>query len=343
MPGDQSPDTVTRIFFKTSDPAIPAAAQRAWSKSRRHATLLFQDNDDSPNVSITEYIEGQVGDAGLMNGEKASKFAFALGEAVGELHCWDSSWFQEGVASNEHEVAVRSIGDMELRDRILRLGDYSRYGKCFLDTLVTEVTTKGNLEEVAGIGRTLFGLLEQDSVMARLVIGHGDLKYDNTIIRGSSTNEQPELVLVDYDRVMRLPAAADLGCYLHDPGPRNRYPSLPNRRALAEGYLSACAASGLNASQFSGHEVDEVVLAMEVGLLIRSLWLSTIMTTVFPKYRFVVPIFRAGLDRAANLIAKAKDNSTLREQILVRGSSQVIGKGFVFPLLFRKMTKLFAR
>ena len=65
--------------------------------------------------------------------------------------------------------------------------------------------------------------------MAGFVLGHGDLKYDNTMIRSPSTSEQSELVLIDYYRVMRLPAAADLGHYLHDPGTQNRYPSLSYR------------------------------------------------------------------------------------------------------------------
>ena len=38
VPGNKSLDTDTQIFFKTSDPGISAAAQRAWSSSRRHAT-----------------------------------------------------------------------------------------------------------------------------------------------------------------------------------------------------------------------------------------------------------------------------------------------------------------
>ena len=82
---------------------------------------------------------------------------------------------------------------------------------------------------------------------------------------------------------------------------------------------------------------------METGLLIRSLWLSTIMSTIFPKYRWVVPILREGIAHAAKLIAKAKYDDALREQVLMRGSSQMVGKGFVVPLLFKKMLKSFTR
>ena len=344
VPGNKSLDTDTQIFFKTSDPGISAAAQRAWSSSRRHATLIFQDNEQSPNVCITEYIKGQVGDAGLMNGDGAISYAYALGQAVGELHSWDNTWFEDCPGLDEAEIAVRTIGDEELRNHILELGSYSSFGKCFLDILVTESLTEGKVKEVKEIGSALFALLEQGSLMARLVVGHGDLKYDNTIIRSSSDDERPELVLIDYDRVMRLPAAADLGCYLHDPEPRsNKYPTLSNRRALADGYLGACSESGFDVTQFSHHELDDVVLAMEVGLLLRSLWLSTIMSTVFPSYRWVVPILRSGIGRAAKLIGEAKYDDSVREQLLKRGSSQMIGKSFVIPLLFKRMLKSFAR
>ena len=241
-------------------------------------------------------------------------------------------------------MAVRSVDSDELKKHILEWGDYSRFGKCFIDILVTELKTEGNIEEVAQIGRAIFDLLEPNSFMGRLVVGHGDLKYDNTMIRSSSTYAHPELVLIDYDRVMRLPTAADLGCYLHDPEPKSKkYPPLSNRRALAEGYLSVCVASGLNVTQFSGHEVDDIVLAMETGLLIRSLWLSTIMTTVFPRYRWVVPILREGIARVAKLIARAKYDESLREKVLMRGSSSLVGKGFVLPLLLKTMLKSFVR
>ena len=342
VPGDKTSDPATQIFFETSDPWIPAAAQRAWSSSYRHATLLFQDDEQSPNVWITEYIAGQVGDAGLMNGEGSLIFSHVLGEAVGELHCWDNNWFEKGLGVGEREMAVRSIDSDELKKHILEWGDYSRLGKCFIDILVTELKTEGNIEEVAQICRDIFDLLEPNSLMGRLVVGHGDLKYDNTMIRSSSTYAHPELVLIDYDRVMRLPAAADLGCYLHDPEPKSKkYPPLSNRRALAEGYLSVCVASGLDVTQFSDHEVDDIVLAMETGLLIRSLWLSTIMATVFPRYRWVVPILREGIARAAKLIAQAKYDESLREKVLMRGSSSLVGKGFVLPLLLKTILKSF--
>ena len=99
----------------------------------------------------------------------------------------------------------------------------------------------------------------------------------------------------------------------------------------------------INVTQFSGHEVDDIVLAMETGLLIRSLWLSTIMTTVFPRYRWVVPILKDGIARAAKLIARAKYDESLREKVLMRGSSSLVGKGFVLPLLLKTMLKSFVR
>ncbi|MGB2482671.1 MAG: hypothetical protein ACPH91_15205, partial [Pseudomonadales bacterium] len=87
--------------------------------------------------------------------------------------------------------------------------------------------------------------------------------------------------------------------------------------------------------EFRETEIDDIVLAMEAGLLIRSLWLSTVMTTLFPQYHWVVPILREGLARAAKLLFQAKTDIGLREKILLNGSSKSVGKGFALPLLFK--------
>lgn len=340
MPGNHGEDPAIELFFKTSDPWIPAAAQRAWGAHPRHASLLYQDNMDAPNVCITEFIVGSVGDATLMNGPEARHYAAALGNAVGELHGLDSQWFDQGLTEklgrDEQAVAIDSVENETTKQRIVELGSYQRFGRSFIDILVTEHLTEGDVEGVAQLGEAIFGLLDPNSLMGRLVVGHGDLKYDNTMIRSASTSANPDLVLIDYDRVMRLPAAADLGCYLHDPEPRSKkYPSLANRRALAKGYRDACIESGMDMREFRETEIDDIVLAMEAGLLIRSLWLSTIMTTLFPQYRWVVPVLREGLARAAKLLLQAKTDIGLREKILLNGSSKSVGKGFAVPLLFR--------
>ena len=340
IPGSHGENPATQLFFKTSDPWIPAAAQRAWGANPRHADLLYQDNIDAPSICITEFIVGSVGDARLMNGPEARHYASALGNAVGELHGLDSHWFDQGLAEilgrDEQALAVESVENETTKQRIVELGSYQRFGRSFIDILVTEHLTEGDVEGVAQLGKAIFGLLDPKSLMGRLVVGHGDLKYDNTMIRSTSTSANPNLVLIDYDRVMRLPAAADLGCYLHDPEPRSKkYPSLENRRALAKGYRDACIESGIDMMEFRETEIDDIVLAMEAGLLIRSLWLSTVMTTLFPQYHWVVPILREGLARAAKLLFQAKTDIGLREKILLNGSSKSVGKGFALPLLFK--------
>ena len=340
IPGSHDENPASQLFFKTTDPWIPAAAQRAWGTHPRHASLLYQDNILAPNICITEFIAGRVGDAALMNGSEAQPYALALGNAVGELHSLDSEWFDQGLAEklgrDEQTVAVDCIKNKALKQHIVQEGNYRRYGRSFIDILVTEHLTEGDVEGVAKLGKAIFGLLDPDSLMGRLVVGHGDLKYDNTMIRSSSSSASPDLVLIDYDRVMRLPAAADLGCYLHDPEPRSKkYPPLASRRAMAQGYRDACIASGIDVTEFQESDIDDIVLGMEVGLLIRSLWLSTIMTTLFPQYRWVVPILREGLARAAKLLIQAKTDTGLREKILLNGSSKSVGKGFAVPLLFK--------
>ena len=170
--------------------------------------------------------------------------------------------------------------------------------------------------------------------MGRLVVGHGDLKYDNTMIRETSTPQDPQIVLIDYDRVMRMTAAAVLGAYLHD-AETKKYPSLTNRRAMASGYIEGCRLAGFDSTSLGRCGVDDVVLDMEVGLLMRGLWVSTITTTLFPHLGWVVEIIREGVSRAADQLERARSDGGLREKILQKGSAGVVGKRFAVRLMLR--------
>ena len=207
---------------------------------------------------------------------------------------------------------------------------------------MTAVRTETSVAGVAAIGQRIFRLLEPDTLMGRLVVGHGDLKYDNTMIRETSTAADPQLVLIDYDRVMLLTAGCDLGSYLHD-GETRKYPPLASRRALAEGYVDGCRRAGMDLAKFRRCDVDDVVLDMEAGLLMRGLWVSTVTTTIAPRMGWVVDIIRAGVGRAANALERARTDDELRQRILEKGSAAIVGKGFVVALMVTKLWRRLPR
>ena len=327
---------VTKLFFQSADPGMPAAALKAWGIGATHEDSYCLDDARFPQVSVTEFVRGKTGDADLMNGVDAPEYCRAMGKAVAWMHAQDTTWFDQGPGKNEEQTAVKTIDDPSERAEILKLGRYDTYGKYFMDTLVTALKTDGCMNDVAEIGQRIFELLEPNTLMGRLVVGHGDLKYDNTMIRETSTRQDPQIVLIDYDRVMRMTAAADLGAYLHDVETK-KYPSLANRRAMAAGYIEGCRLAGFDSTSLGRCSVDEVVLDMEVGLLMRGLWLSTIMTTLFPHLGWVVEIVREGVSRAAGQLDRARSDERLREKILQKGSAGVVGKGFAVRLMLRAL------
>ena len=62
------------------------------------------------------------------------------------------------------------------------------------------------------------------------------------MIRSCSTDDDPSLVLIDYDRVMKMSAAMDFGSALAMDEAKP-YPALANRRAAAQAYVEAVGAS----------------------------------------------------------------------------------------------------
>merc|ERR1740121_1608787 len=85
-----------------------------------------------------------------------------------------------------------------------------------------------------------FGLLEPETLMGRLVVGHGDLHELNVLRRAAGAPGSP-LMVIDFDRVMKLPAGMDLGAMMVDccliPG--NSYPPLEHRREAVAAYKKA--------------------------------------------------------------------------------------------------------
>jgi len=85
---------------------------------------------------------------------------------------------------------VRGIESDETKKHILELSDCSSFGQYSIDILITDLKTGSNIDEVVQMGRNIFYLLEPNSLIGRLVVGHGDLKYDNTTILSSRTRER---------------------------------------------------------------------------------------------------------------------------------------------------------
>ena len=161
-------------------------------------------------------------------------------------------------------------------------------------------------------------LLAPDTLMGRLVVGHGDLKFENVMVRSTSTAEKPQLVILDFDRVMRMQAACDLGCILLTDGGNKFFPPLENRRAIAQGYIDACAKAGVGPG-LRRAAVDDVVFDMEVGNLMRALWLCTCLRPLAKDKAYMLPTFFEWVDGATQVLEMAQKNPELRQKVVEFG------------------------
>ena len=334
--GANATDPLGQLMADTSNPDLPSDALRAWSHGGLGRGVTEQvfcvKNPQFPQLTVTEFIAGETGSQMLVDGPDAVQYAKEMGSAVAWLHQQDTKWFDEGAGETEVADAVKSVGPA---GELLRIANYARNGKGLLDTLVCAVMTEGTAEGVEGVGERLYALLQPDSLMGRLVVGHGDLKVANVMVRESSTAADPKVVIIDFDRVMRMMAGIDLGCYIVKTPESKVYPTFEVRRALASGYIQACRVAGV--PEAAAADVDDVVFDMEVGLLLRMLWISTIVTTLSSWLGFMRETIRETCVRAERKLTEAKTNPELRKQILEKGVLEVVGKLAVLPTMLQAL------
>ena len=134
------------------------------------------------------------------------------------------------------------------------------------DLLLIAKMTPGNSAPTDGLSSPLvpavFGLLDPGSLMGRLVVGHGDL-HDKNLMRRQARGQAGDLVIIDFDRVMRMTAGYDFGAYLasHDSKPMDSgekapYPPLAYRLAAAQAYIDAIGPA--ECAKWSRATVEEV-------------------------------------------------------------------------------------
>lgn len=163
----------------------------------------------------------------------------------------------------------------------------------------------------------LFGLFGPRTLMGRLVVGHGDVHEMNILRRNPQTSE---LVLIDFDRVMRMPAACDLGVLIQLVGVEGPLPPLEHRQEMARSYLEAIGAE--EAAQWERQGVDDILFDMEIGRLLRECFLAAFLAPIpacgeFSKNAVTVIEIELGMLEAA------QSDAELREKILVHGLSEV--------------------
>ena len=191
-----------------------------------------------------------------------------------------------------------------------------------------------------------YALIPSDTLMGRPVVGHGDAHGCNTMHR--TKDGHGDLVFVDLDFCGKFPAAVDvLGTVLaldssgifgfffagKSVAP---YPTLASRKLVAKSYIDTLGEAVTG--QFKRAPVDEVVFDMEIGVVLRLLWMVHIMTPFGfnsqPKCTGWGCLYFA--KAATDILAKAATDAALTQKVLELGVCGVVAEALVakeLPLL----------
>jgi len=321
--------------------SLVTAAYRRWSAAGIVPTVFCLGRPEAPGLEVYEFIEGS--QASWLVVKHGPEFmendldAASFGKIYAELHGQDSEWYEEykdclkgqwedwqkGMDTNEYATEVRAKYGC-VASMIVLFGDnHAHMGK----------NAAGAAKAAKELSPLLHEYLPKNSLLGRTVVGHGDAHGANIMHRRDGGHG--DLVVIDLDFVGRMPAAYDLGtplagttvgpyAFLFNKGDKlGKYPSLAQRRIVAQAYLDEL---GAEAQKFSRNEIEEVVLDMEVGVALRLLWVGTVVIPLgfnnSPLYMGWCFVFYA---RAAlNLFDAAETDEVLRDRILEEGVISII-------------------
>jgi len=175
------------------------------------------------------------------------------------------------------------------------------------------------LDFMASFAPRAYSILPSSSPLGRLVVGHGDLHSKNLMRRKAGVHG--DIVLIDFDRVHRMPAAVDIASsllmsFLDDAEP---YPSLESRSALVAAYINQLGI-------FGDYAVSEALLDIEKGVMARALQAPLFLirgmglTDAFlPSWTF------AGISaRAFKFLSQAEENLEVKKQIIKEGLKAMV-------------------
>ena len=247
---------------------------------------------------VYEFIEGgtagtppcSLGAAFMPNDEDASSF----GRIFGQLHAAPAEWYTPFANKPKGQWEDFFAGietDSEAAELRAEFGDVASM-VCLFSRTAPE-----NFRAVAmQLSRLLHMQLEPASLLGRLVVGHGDAHGKNLMHRRSGGHG--DLVLIDLDFVGRYPAAYDLGSALASTDRRRMpYPTVEQRRLVAQAYLSEL---GTVVDHFSRSTVEDILFDMEIGSLLREIWIAAVMYMRDTPKRWlweVLWLCRSGLNR----------------------------------------------
>eukprot|EP01052_Picozoa_sp_SAG31_P000936 SAG31_NODE_29_length_32663_cov_14.779695_23_plen_749_part_00 len=302
------------------------AAVMAGACSLHFPTVWTHDLLD--NVTIMEHLAGgnlNTPSDGLTVALETAEDAAAFGTAVAQLHGMSREWFETCTGSKD------PLDD--LRDEI----GHSNHGAAMLKSLevnrsdelasLYSIALKHNQPWLCKVLPRLADLLPPESLLGRGVIGHLDLHGGNIMRRGAD-GRPGDLVLVDFDRVCHCQAANDLGGYLGNRDPEKHehgivdthWPSLDNRKVCAQAYIDATSPDIIG--RCTRTSIEEVVLDMEVGALMRDAFICHIIP-LFIHGEFGAMISKwvaeERIEKCLECWEQAKGDAALKERILKYG------------------------
>ena len=300
-----------------------------------------------PGLSVIEFAAG-TSLATTPHGFSQPKYLYstedatAFGSALGRLHSNSAKWYHEAVrkAGRTEADFVEMLSGVSFGGYIL---SESEAGKALLKITATHgykklAIAQGCLPHIPSTDAerfvstlvTVANLVGPDTLVGRLVVGHGDLHARN-MIRRRSVEAPGDILFIDFDGVCRMAAGYDLAyglSFFWDGslgGVDRKYPSLEHRRVAVQAYIDAVGKESIRSHTRTS--VDEIVYDIEKSVLLPTLIWGTVgfqMSSPSAYHTFVSTL--DAIDAMIEMFRAADDDKIAKQNICTFGIWNVLRK-----------------
>ena len=290
-----------------------------------------------PRCTVLEFLEGTSFETPVKShglALRTKEDAIALGKAIALFHQSSSSSTSSWYNNNTFNIYDRYYNTFtnDLKEVVDQIPSDEMM-------IIDRAATVQGLTYINEIVPILFKLLSPDSLMGRMVVGHNDL-HDGNLMRRYDNNQPGDLVLIDFDRICMMQAGNDLGSYMSQIDTskvESPWPSYEMRASFAQSYIDTMPEEVI--SNFSRTSVDEVIFDLEIGCVMRDLYLGMVIPMIFPPIigKWVSQyLVNERVIKCTNVLIEARNNEQIRNDVLKHGIRHVANiNGLTLGNLFK--------
>lgn len=295
----------------------------------------------APGLEVYEFVHGK--SLGFNLGKHGAEWlvneadAKSFGSVIAKMHGAPAEWYEKYKDHVKGQWEAWFDTPSPLADEFKgKYGDYA-----WMVTLWGNKFKGGGQNAAAVCSYTdaltplLYAQLPPDTLLGRMVVGHGDCHGAN--VMHSEVDGHGDLVLIDLDFCGKFPAAIDVlgttlgmdgtgivGYFFAGGSPVGEYPTLASRRLVAQAYLDGLG--GDVVGKYKRTSVDELVYDMEIGAACRWHWLAPAAVALgFNSAPICLGWHSLYYAKAATeIFESANTDAALKQKVLEQGVSAII-------------------